>query len=318
MHRSRSTFLASVATTALVVGLTSPFSPAVGAADAPTDRALSDIPAQAPTLPPEHRVPRTEAVTLRDTARKGAWPVRKRTAVTVADTTVPVGTPAAQRLASATIVQDLVRGSISATVRLQAAPTADEDANVVVALGRISADGRWCTSVGDAGAYWQTYGASAPGLVRDGARMELVHFPSADARKDQFDCAFAETWSYPDGRPAELETLLAGRSTAQLRPTYDKPRLTVKAPKKTPAKVNRWQKVKVKVRNGNPRVTAPGVRVKIAGKKVASKTAKLGKVRPGKQKSVKVRFRVRPGHQGRAKVVVSTKNVTKRKQIRLR
>lgn len=322
MNRLRTSAVALGAALTLVAGLL--LTPTAAAADA-----ASPSPSLSPTTPtataqraPAHRVPLADATRLRAAAAAAAhrWPVKKRTAVTVPVGEAPAGTPAARRLASAKIVQDLIRGTISATVRLKAAPTAATDSNVVVALGKISDDDRFCNSFGDAAVFWQTWGGGegAPGLLRNGATMKLIHYPSVDARTDQFDCAYAQTWTYPDDDVSEFETLLDGRSTRILEATRDKPVLKVKAPKKTRAKVKRWQKVKVKVRNTNPRVAAPGVKVAVKGKKITSKVKKVGKLRPGKATTVKVKFRVRPGHKRKAKIVVTTKSVKRTRTLKLR
>lgn len=320
MNRLRTSPVAHGAALSLVAGLLLVPMASAAADAAPPSQSVTPTALATPQAAPSHRVPLENAVRLRAAAAANPWPVKKRTAVTVPVGEAPAGTPAAQRLASAKIVQDLIRGTINATVRLKAAPTAATDSNVVVALGTISADNQFCDATGDSAVFWQTWGGGegAPGLLRDGATMKLIHYPSADARTDQFDCAYAQTWTYPANNNGEFETLLDSRSTRVLKAGRDKPNLKLQATKKTRAKVGRWQKLKVKVRNANPRVAAPGVKVSVKGKKVNSKVKKLGRIKPGKATTVRVKFRVRAGHKGKAKVVVRTKNLTTKKKLKLR
>ncbi|WP_235738670.1 hypothetical protein [Nocardioides alcanivorans] len=267
-----------------------------------------------------HAAPMSQAARLRTTAeRKGKWPVKQRVGVTL-----PVGTPSTpstplpQRLAAATITQDLVRGTISAKVKLRGKPTPTLDSMVIVALGKVTPDGTWCQSPWETTVYWYAYGTHAPGLKRNGASMELIHFREDLAKQDMFDCAYAQTWRIePEGSDPYV-VQFDGRTSDGLTAVLDKPNFKVKAPGKVKAKVKRWQQIKVKVTNKNQRVTAPKVKVKVKGKKVTSKVAKIGKLKPGKSRKVKVRMRVAPGHKGTAKIVVNSQGAKSSKKIRLR
>lgn len=318
MHRPRRTLPVLGLTTALALGLVGLHAGTSTAVDAAGPAGAG--PAAAST---DHAraVPMSQAVRLRPAGRKAKWPVKRRTAVTAADTEVDPAAVPAQRMAAARIVQDLVRGTISAKVRLRAAPGPTTDSRVIVALGRATDGGAICQSLGETTIWWYAYGVdgqSAPGLLRDGARMELLHFPAEAARQDQFDCAFAETWRIEPEGQTPYRVLFDGRGATHLKPTYDKPTLKVKAPRRVDVRLHRWKRIKVRVTNSSSRVTAPGVTVKVAGARVRSTTAKLGKLRPGKTRTAKVRIRADRGHRAKAKVVVRTQDVRKTRTLRLR
>ncbi|KRF11604.1 hypothetical protein ASG90_17980 [Nocardioides sp. Soil797] len=238
------------------------------------------------------------------------------------DTTVDPAAAPAQQLASATLTQDVVRGTYNAKVRLRGTPSASTDSWVIVSFGKTDSDGYTCRTVGtedSSTVYWRAYGSSVPNLIRRGAYMELKNFVSATAKKDQFDCAYAETWEVlPEDAPDGTQAILySGRGDYSLARKYDKPRLKLTASKRANVTPGVWKTIKVKVRNANPRVTAPSVRVSVKGKKVTSRTVKLGKVRPGATKTAKVRVKVQRGFSSKAKIKVTTRSLARTRKLRL-
>lgn len=279
------------------------------------------------TTAPDHlsstqKAPASQTVLRRQAAKgKRAWPTKKVVGATVkymADS--PVAAPA-QVLKSARVVQDVVNSTFSADITLKASPTASTDSWVRVGFGKARSDGHCYTIVGDGGSnvYWTAYGTDVLNLDREGAHMRLINFPSAAAGKDQFDCAFVETYEVlPDDAPEdEVAEVYSGRGDYSLARTFDKPKLELTAPKRVNVKVGTWKTVKVRVRNASSRVTAPGVKVTVKGKKVTARAAKLGKLRPGKSKTAKVRIKVARGFKAKAKIRVVTKTLTKSRKLRL-
>ncbi len=247
----------------------------------------------------------------------GKWPILRRTAHPDLRFNPVRGEPA-QQLASATMVQNVAAGTISATVKLKAAPTLETDAEIYIAFGKLDAAQEWCIAPTDATVVWNSFGLSVEGLERNGATMVLHPFPSPSSRSGEFDCAFAETWRREEVDAEPYQHLFDALITNRLTPTYDVPRLAVKAPKTTRVTPGRRTVVKVKVRNKNPRVAAPGVKVMVKGKGIHARKVKVGKIKPGRSEVARVRIRATRGHASTATITVTTKNVTRTAKLRLR
>lgn len=172
-------------------------------------------------------------------------------------TSRPAGDPGTdgRRLSSASVRQDLVRKRTSATVVLDAVPTAATAAVLYVEFGHLSGT----TCEGDVGASSPTVGAMSAGFARSG-RTVTMDLAESEAGYETWNCAFAVL--HADG--VVQSALVGGLSNV-----YARPRLKVGKPEQLGRKVKRlplvrgvWTVVTVPVANT---ARADAVRVRVTG-----------------------------------------------------
>lgn len=239
------------------------------------------------------------------------WPVALQVADLWYYENPPGGVPA-QQFASARVRQDARDGTVDAWVTLAAMPAQPSNSNVMVWFGTSNPDTDTCDAQSEHAVYWETWGASAPNLDRNGAQMRLYDFPLPGARTTLWDCAYAET------RSLDFETLYDVRSNF-LSQVLARPRLVVKAANKRVAP-RRFVRLPVRVTNKASALgKAPGVRLTWRGRGLTVRGGhKLGTIRPGKTERQVLRVRLDRRRKAVLKLVVKTGDIRKVKRVVIR
>ena len=274
-------------------------------ADEPTPAPASAEPFAQPgaQLSPDARSLNSPGVDADRSARKKhRWPVRSRLGTLKTHTVTPQGDPS-QQFVSVKVLQDRLKGTMTAAVQLIAAPTESTDARLRVGFGKITstADGRTCSmNSGSTANDIHSYGTSG---AYNGDRI-TYRVKLAGAKKQTWNCAIAAMLS------ADGSVVYDAVATDSLKERRQKPILTIKVPKK---KLNRsgFTRVPIKIKNSKQTIaTAPKVKLswKTKGAIVKAKK-KVGKIKPGAAKKSHFLVRsTRGSRSGSVKFIVRSKN----------
>lgn len=300
-HRFLGLTTALLLSTSTLVGLAE--SPA--RADEPTPTSSSAEPFAQPggRLPAAARSLDGAGVDAARSARKKhRWPVRSRLGTLTTHTVTPQGDPS-QQFVSVKVLQDRLKGTMTAAVQLIAAPTEATDARLRVGFGKVTTttEGTFCrTSSGSMAPDVHSYGTSG---AYDGDRI-TYRVKLAGAKTQAWDCAVAAMLSQ-DG-----SVVYDAVVTGSLKERRQKPILTIKVPK-TKLKRSGFTRVPIKIRNSKQTIaTAPKVKLswKTKGAIVKAKK-KVGKIKPGTGKKSHFLVRSTRGNRsGSIKFTVRSKN----------
>lgn len=209
-------------------------------------------------------------------------------------------------------------GVMQATVDLLAAPDPTNPATlsyILLRWGYLTADQATCSSPSGAGvAFSNTDTDTQSNPVYNGSRITVKPFQYPLARTATYNCAFADSNSAPDGTGTLYDSVI-NRATL----FRQKPILTIKV-KGRDLKARGYTRIPVRIINSRGTVaTAPKIRlrVKARGLKVRY-NPRVGTIRPGASKKGAIYVKDNGRGLGKATLVLTSKNYTKRLTLRER